>query len=79
LLARGHDVVLATCPIYRDIVAAEGLRFHPTRPDVDPNDTALLTRVMDPARGTEASSKRCSSRRCATPTPICRRRPTAPI
>ena len=57
LLARGHDVVLATCPIYRDIVAAEGLRFHPTRPDVDPNDTALLTRVMDPARGTEAVVK----------------------
>jgi len=54
LRARGHDVVLATCPIYRDIVAGEGLRFHPTRPDVDPDDTALLARVMDPARGTEA-------------------------
>jgi len=57
LRARGHDVVLATCPIYRDIVAGEGLRFHPTRPDVDPDDTALLARVMDPARGTEAVVK----------------------
>ena len=57
LAEHGHDVVLATCPIYRDLVATEGLRFHPTRPDVDPDDTALLARVMDGARGTETVVK----------------------
>jgi UDP:flavonoid glycosyltransferase YjiC (YdhE family) len=28
--------------------------FHPVPPDVDPTDAALLARVMDPARGSEA-------------------------
>jgi UDP:flavonoid glycosyltransferase YjiC (YdhE family) len=53
LKARGHQPVVATCPVYRDIVAREGLEFAPARPDVDPFDTALMARVMDPARGSE--------------------------
>jgi UDP:flavonoid glycosyltransferase YjiC (YdhE family) len=53
LKARGHIPVVATCPFYRDLVEAEGLRFQPVRPDVDPADAALLARVMDPVRGSE--------------------------
>lgn len=53
LRAYGHVPVVATCPYYRDIVAAEGLEFRPMRPDVDPSNRALIRRVMDPARGTE--------------------------
>ncbi len=57
LSARGHEVVVATCPIYRELVEGDGLRFHPVRPDVDPNDAALMARVMDPARGSEVVVK----------------------
>ncbi len=53
LRMRGHSVVVATCEHYRDLVAAEHLAFAPLRPDVDPSDTGLIARVMDPARGTE--------------------------
>jgi len=57
LKARGHIPVVATCPFYRDLVEAEGLRFQPLRPDVDPKDSALLARVMDPVRGPEVVVK----------------------
>jgi len=53
LRARGHDVVLCTCPYYQDIVDREGFAFRPLRPDVRPDDTALLARIMDPQRGSE--------------------------
>jgi len=53
LKQRGHEPVLATCAFYRPLVEAEGVEFHPVRPDIDPSDTALIARLMDPARGTE--------------------------
>jgi UDP:flavonoid glycosyltransferase YjiC (YdhE family) len=43
--------VIATAPYYRDLVEHTGLAFHPMRPELDPSDTALIARVMDPARG----------------------------
>lgn len=58
LRARGHTPVVASCPAYRDLVEGEGLIFAPLRPDVRPDDTALLRQVMDPRRGTEAIVKR---------------------
>jgi len=53
LSALGHDVVIATCPFYREIVGKLGLGFSPVRPDVDPSRTDIIARVMDPARGSE--------------------------
>jgi UDP:flavonoid glycosyltransferase YjiC (YdhE family) len=53
LRARGHHPVVATSPHYRERVEADGLEFRPVRPDIDPSDAAVLTRVMDPVRGSE--------------------------
>ncbi|MEO8482408.1 MAG: glycosyltransferase [Acidobacteriota bacterium] len=53
LKAMGHSPALATCEFYRDMVTAAGIEFHPMSPDVNPRDTALIARVMDPAHGTE--------------------------
>jgi len=53
LRARGHEAVLATHEGYRPDVEGAGLRFAPVPPDIDPGDTALLRRVMDPRRGSE--------------------------
>jgi len=57
LKARGHVPVIATCPAYRELVAAEGFEFRPVRPDIDPQDTAILQQAMDPARGSEVVVK----------------------
>ena len=54
LRARRHVPVIATSPAYREIVEGEGIAFAPVRPDIDPNDRALIARVMDRTRGTEA-------------------------
>jgi len=35
LRKRGHEVVIATCPSYQSRVEAEGLPFHPLRPDLN--------------------------------------------
>lgn len=53
LKAQGHRPVLATCPYYRPIAEAAGIEFHPVPPDVDPDNTALIRRVMDARRGPE--------------------------
>lgn len=53
LARRGHAVTVATCPLYREDVEREGLGFQPVRPDVDPENRAVLARLMDPDRGTE--------------------------
>jgi UDP:flavonoid glycosyltransferase YjiC (YdhE family) len=53
LKARGHSPVIATCPIYRELVEGEGFEFKPVRPDVDPQNSAILERAMDPAKGSE--------------------------
>jgi len=54
LKARGHEVVLATCPLYRAKVEAEGLGFAPLRPDLPGpgQESTLATRVMDSRHGT---------------------------
>ena len=54
LRARGHQPRLAMPALYRELVEGEGLAFHPTRPDLDPNDRGLAARIMDPARGSDA-------------------------
>src|SRR5436190_10847217 len=53
LKALGHRPVLATCPYYRPIVESAGVEFHPVRPDVDPDNTELVRRLMDAGRGPE--------------------------
>ncbi len=53
LKRRGHAPVIASCPFYRDLVSAEGFEFRPMRPDVDPDATAMIHRIMNPRIGTE--------------------------
>jgi len=53
LKALGHSPELATCAFYREMIEAAGIDFRPMSPDVDPRDSALIARVMDPARGSE--------------------------
>jgi UDP:flavonoid glycosyltransferase YjiC (YdhE family) len=54
LRRRGHLPVLATSPVYREIVEGEGIAFHAIRPDIQPNDREVIRRVMDRLGGTEA-------------------------
>jgi UDP:flavonoid glycosyltransferase YjiC (YdhE family) len=51
LKRQGHVPVIATTPVYRPLVEAEGVVFHPVRPDIDVSDPAILARVMDPRTG----------------------------
>ncbi|MDH4064028.1 MAG: glycosyltransferase, partial [Acidobacteriota bacterium] len=51
---RGHHPVLAMPGVYREVVEREGLAFRAIRPDVDIDDHALIARMMDASRGTEA-------------------------
>jgi len=53
LRARGHTPVLAIPTYYRAGVEREGLEHAPVGPDVEPGDTALVQRIMDPRTGTE--------------------------
>jgi rhamnosyltransferase subunit B len=53
LKARGHSVAVATFRHYGPRVEADGLGFHPTRPDLDPSDPAELRRAVDKRRGPE--------------------------
>ena len=53
LKARGHRPVVATSEYYRRIVEPLEIDFHPVPPDVDPNDTAFIARIMDPRHGSE--------------------------
>jgi rhamnosyltransferase subunit B len=53
LRERGHEPRLAMPEYYRDLVEQEGLRFHPVRPNVDPQDRDTIARIMDCTRGTE--------------------------
>jgi len=48
LKARGHHVIIATTPVYREKVEATGLGFHPVRPDFPSpdEDTELVEKVM---------------------------------
>lgn len=51
LKRQGHVPVIATTPVYRPLVEAEEVAFHPVRPDVDVTDPEILRRVMDPRTG----------------------------
>jgi UDP:flavonoid glycosyltransferase YjiC (YdhE family) len=55
LTARGHTAVLATSEMYRARVEAEGVPFHPVRPDLRPvlEPPGALARHMDAAHGPE--------------------------
>jgi UDP:flavonoid glycosyltransferase YjiC (YdhE family) len=54
LRTRGHQPVVATLPVYRELVEGEGIAFAPVRPDIDPGDRAMIAQVMDRVHGTEA-------------------------
>src|SRR5918997_1103723 len=54
LQERGYHSVIATSSLYRDKVKAEGIAFHPVRPDLPPPDaetSAELIRRASDARG----------------------------
>ena len=55
LKERGHDTVVATSEIYREKVVAEGLEFHPARPDLPAPDSEaaaeMIEKVSDTLRG----------------------------
>jgi rhamnosyltransferase subunit B len=53
LKARGHRVTIATSPLYKEKVEAEGIEFYPVRPDVDLNNEEQLGYVFDARRGSE--------------------------
>lgn len=55
LQARGHTPVLATTEFYRPNIEAEGIPFHPVRPDTTQwlQDPELFRKVMDVKDGTE--------------------------
>lgn len=44
---RGHSPAVATTPVYRKLVEAENIGFHPVRPDLEADDPEILRRVMD--------------------------------
>lgn len=54
LRARGHAVTIGTSEGYRAKIEAEGLRFHPIRPDLGQVFTAdVIRQAMHPRKGTE--------------------------
>jgi rhamnosyltransferase subunit B len=54
LKARGHTPVLAMPGIYRQVVEPLGLELRAIRPDLNPDDHALVRRIMHPTDGPEA-------------------------
>jgi MGT family glycosyltransferase len=55
LQARGHRVVIATSPAYREKIEATGLGFHPVRPNIAPpeEDPETVIKAMDLRTGGE--------------------------
>jgi UDP:flavonoid glycosyltransferase YjiC (YdhE family) len=54
LRERGHDVVLATHPLYRALAGAARLEFAPVRPDLDVSDLDdVMRRAMDLRTGSQ--------------------------
>jgi UDP:flavonoid glycosyltransferase YjiC (YdhE family) len=51
LKRQGQVPVIATTPVYRPLVEAEDVGFHPVRPDIDVTDPDILRRVTDPRTG----------------------------
>jgi UDP:flavonoid glycosyltransferase YjiC (YdhE family) len=59
LRQRGHDAFIATSAYYRQLIEAEGVPFSPVRPDVDPEDRALIRRLMTSRHGPEILVREC--------------------
>jgi rhamnosyltransferase subunit B len=57
LMQRGYDPVFATSAYYRPLIEGEGVAFCPVRPDFDPEDRALIRRIMEPMHGAEVLVK----------------------
>ena len=53
LRARGHEPVLAMPAFFRDVVERQGFAFREVGPDVRPDVTAFVRRIMDARRGSE--------------------------
>jgi UDP:flavonoid glycosyltransferase YjiC (YdhE family) len=53
LKERGHNPVVASSEFFREFIENAGLEFRPIRPDIDPENTELARRAMDPKTGTE--------------------------
>jgi UDP:flavonoid glycosyltransferase YjiC (YdhE family) len=53
LKRRGHVPVMALPAVYEPKIRPLGLDFHAVRPDIDPNDTALVKLIYDIKDGTE--------------------------
>ena len=58
LKARGHLPIIATSEVYREKMEAQGIAFHPVRPDLpsydQPDELArMLEELMDPRQGSE--------------------------
>ena len=51
LRSRGHRVRLAVPEFYRGLVEDEGFEHRPVGPEIDPDDRELITRIVDPVRG----------------------------
>lgn len=48
---RGHAPLIATSPMYRELIRSAGVGFHPVRPEIDVSDPAILKRAMDRRTG----------------------------
>jgi len=57
LQERGHRPVVAMAEFYRPLIESFGFEFHPVGPAIDPDDRALIARVMDPRRGSDVLLK----------------------
>ena len=57
LRERGHRPIVAMAEFYRSLIESLGFEFHPAGPVIDPDDRALIARVMDPARGSDVLLK----------------------
>jgi rhamnosyltransferase subunit B len=44
---RGHFPIIATMPVYRQLIESQNIAFHTVPPDIDLADPAILRRVMD--------------------------------
>jgi len=53
LRRRGHTPVMALPNVYRLKIESIGLEFRPIRPDIDPNNTAMVEMIYDVKHGTE--------------------------
>jgi len=48
---RGHAPLIATSPMYREMIESSGIGFHPVRPEIDVSDPAILERAMSRRSG----------------------------